>query len=130
MANGINLRGFTFFLFLLGMPLLLAGQTYPGQIGVGVGLNQWNKPFVNIIHNARAFEALDGGEVEMDDKGWPLSDARLVLLEAWPVAEWWNETDDPESYHTDLSGTYTCSFKGIANVSKASGDFILGRGFL
>ena len=103
-----------------------AQATYPGKIGVGIGLNQWNKPFVNIVKNAPAFESVSGGEVSMDTHGWPLNDARLVLLDAWPVAERWNAMDDPEGYQTDLSGVYQGSFKGKANISKVAGDFTLG----
>lgn len=124
MQNRNNLLGIIFFLLAQGlMPNIHAQETYPGKIGVGLGLNQWNKPFVNLVRNARAFEALNGDEVAMDAQGWPMSDVRLVVLEAWPEAEWWSETDGQEAHPTDLSGTYTCSFKGKANVSKDYGDF-------
>ena len=121
------------FLMLLGTSTgveqfsVMAQQVFPGQIGVGIGLNQWNKPFVNIVHNARAFESPDGKEVLMDDNGWPMEDARLVLLEAWPTAEWWGKIDDPEAYHTDLSGTYLGAFSGQAVLSNGGGSFSISN---
>ena len=59
-----KLGSFVFYILLLGCTTALYTQdTYPGEIGVGVGLNQWNKPFVNIALNSRAFESLQGGDL-------------------------------------------------------------------
>lgn len=58
----------------------------------------------------------DGKDLEradVDERGWPLVDARYVV--DWrPVAEWANQIDDPEAYRLDLSGTYQCAFRGKA----------------
>jgi hypothetical protein len=104
-----------------------AQTTYPDLIGVGVGMHQWTRPFIDVMKNSRGFEGLFGGPIPLDDKGYPLEDARLVLLEAWPVAEWWNDIDDPEKFHIDLSGTYRCSFTGQATVKAGFGDFSIAN---
>jgi len=99
-----------------------------GNIGVCVELSQWYKLFVNIVKNARPFQEFESDElVPMDDLGWPLTDAKLILLESWPATEWWNEIDDPEEYHTDLSGTYKCSFNGQATLNYVWGDFTISN---
>lgn len=68
--------------------------------------------FVNVMNHTSRFQDCDS----FDDKGWPLSDFKLVLMDNRPVAEWGGAIDDPDTYRVDYSGKYKCSFRGEADV--------------
>jgi len=91
-------------------------------LGVNLeGLSGRGLEFVNIVKSARAFEAIGGGPVAVDEHGWPLGDARTVLMDQRPIPEWTGTVDDPDVYRVDVSGTYKMSFTGRADVSTAEG---------
>jgi hypothetical protein len=99
-------------------------QCYPGQIGVGISISQWSMIYTDIVKESRGFEQLfDGVPFATDAQGWPITDSRLTILEAWPVAEWTGSIDDPEGFRPALAGLYSARFTGQAELSEILGDF-------
>jgi hypothetical protein len=101
-----------------------SGECYPGQVGVGISISQWSMIYTDIVKESRGFEAIsDGIPFATDAQGWPTTDARLTVLEAWPVAEWTGSIDDPEVFRPRLAGLYPARFTGQAELSEIFGDF-------
>src|SRR5260370_22061161 len=67
------------------------------------GFSDWgsNKALVDVIKLARPWETTSGGKPLIDANGWPLEDARTLVLADLP----------------DMNGTYKLSFRGQAVVS-------------
>lgn len=86
----------------------------------------WNLPFVDAAKTLRSFQSPDGSAVAKDASGWPLADARTVLMDMRPYAEWQGFIEDPEEFRSDVSGVYKCSFTGQADVEKVEGPFTIG----
>ncbi len=107
---------------LLVMSSLVFAQTYPGKIGVGIGMG-WNLPFVDAAKTLRAFENTDRTPAATDSQGWPTTDAITVLWDMRPIAPWEGSIDDPERHFPNVSGTYKCSFNGQATLSIFEGNF-------
>ncbi len=119
---------FTLLVALLSVAAAQAntGQCYPGQVGVGVSISQWAMPYVDIVKESRGFERLfDTTPFALDADGWPTTDARLTILETWPVAEWWGQIDDPEGFRARVAGLYPGRFTGQAEMTRIFGDFAI-----
>jgi hypothetical protein len=88
---------------------------FPNQIGAEVATPE----FVDMIELTRPFEAPQGGKVAIDERGWPLADARTVVFDQRPVAAWLGlqNVDDPDRYHQDMRGVYKLLFTGQADLS-------------
>jgi hypothetical protein len=112
------LKYFQVLVFIL-LPLYVSAAPYSGHLGINISLPEQGGTFVDIIkENYRWTNPSSGqelGSTQVDEKGWPLCDASLVL-DYRPVAEWSNSIDDPDGYRIDRSGTYSCSFKGTGQV--------------
>ncbi len=106
---------------ILAIPLD-AQPTYPDNVGIGVSMS-WGMPFVDAAKTLRDFEAIGGGSVAKDARGWPLADAQTVLWDHRPVQAWFGDIDDPEHFIPDMTGTYTMSFVGQAAIGVVEGDF-------
>ena len=107
--------------FVLGLsPSVFAG-TYPGRLGVNIGLPDEMAPlFVDVIKSEYRWVDTTGATLtsgQVDASGWPTVDATLVM-DCRLVAEWANPPtiDDPEVYRIDNTGTYKCAFTGQATV--------------
>jgi hypothetical protein len=87
------------------------GATYPGRIGVGIGLHE----FVDLVKQHYRWQAVSGN-LTVDGRGWPTCDAKLVL-DFRLVLEWGGVIDDPEAHRWDNTGTYKCAFKGQGAVA-------------
>jgi hypothetical protein len=107
-----------YFIFLLLSAARLLSQPYTGQMGVNL---VHEDAFVDMVKETNRWQNV----TSFDDQGWPESDCSIVLMDKRPVAEWSGEIDDPEVYRIDYSGTYHCSFQGMATVSKSVGNFHL-----
>ncbi len=105
--------------FILAVVSLARGAS----LGVNIDLPERGGTYVDVVREAYRWSRLrDGKDLEradVDERGWPLVDARF-LVDWRPVAEWSNAIDDPEAYRVDRSGTYKCSFKGKALVKSAA----------
>jgi hypothetical protein len=118
------------------------------QIGVNISLPERGGTYIDLVKenyrwvNLNTNESVDDASV--DDQGWPNVDARYIV-DFRPVAEWFGEIDDPEVYRLDVSGSWSCSFTGLGDVSalvggniqnyeydvssnKTSFDFVVGEG--
>ena len=104
----------------------------PPDSGIGINLNfpEQGGTFVDVVkENYRWTKDGEGlTSAEVDEKGWPTVDARFVW-DNRPVAEWAGEIDDPEEYRVDVSGTYSCSFKGQADLSDSSGGTVENQNY-
>ncbi len=96
-----------------------AAPRYP--LGVGLeGIGGRGLEFVDVMKTLRPWEGANGGPVQTDAQGWPLSDARSVAFDMRPAMAWAPPMDDPDAYQIDVSGTYSLSFVGKASVSAHS----------
>lgn len=98
-------------------------QPFPGKIGVGLdGIGGSALEFPNVTLTASAWESVanTGTNATIDAQGWPTEDFRVVFFDHRPFNAWNNAPDDPQKYVVDLSGTYTLSFKGQANLTSWS----------
>lgn len=94
---------------------------YAGKIGVelaGIGAQE----FVDIAKTLRPWEAIGGGPAEVDEQGWPLTDASTVFFDMRPTFAWAPPIDDPTGFHVDMSGAYKLSFTGHAVIAKEVND--------
>ncbi|HBY64557.1 MAG TPA: hypothetical protein DEH78_32455 [Solibacterales bacterium] len=105
----------------LGLGLLFvsgaAAQTFAGRIGIEVeGPNEGSRSraFVDL---GRGFRPLT---TPVDDRGWPTTDAQVLLFDIRPVAAWENNIDDPDRFSPDWSGRYAVSFEGRADLTTSS----------
>ncbi|MBN9503253.1 MAG: hypothetical protein J0H02_15865 [Armatimonadetes bacterium] len=116
------------------MPLLVAlallafppQTSYRDKIGVGLeGIGSRGLEFVDVMKTTRPLEKPSGGPAKIDANGWPLEDFKLVAFDMRPVMAWAPPMDDPEGYQMDVSGSYSLSFKGKADLTIAgdSPDF-------
>jgi hypothetical protein len=97
----------------------LAVSVMAGQLGVNISLPERGGTFTDIVkENYRWSKVGTGADLaagDVDSSGWPKTDVNFVL-DLRPVAEWANSIDDPQAYHLDLRGTYTCALKGRAAI--------------
>jgi hypothetical protein len=100
--------------------LLLATQKgeHADKLGVGLeGIGGHALEFVDVMKTSRAWETLDGkGSAKVDANGWPTEDARTVAFDMRPAFAWAPPIDDPDKYQIDVSGRYSLSFKGKADI--------------
>src|SRR6267143_1016814 len=109
-----------FLLFTLCFPFFLSSQPFAGKMGVGldgIGGAALEFPNATLTANAWASVANSGVNAPVDAQGWPTEDFRIVFFDHRPFNAWNNAPDDPQKYVVDLSGTYTLSYKGQANLS-------------
>ncbi len=111
-----------FLIFLLDIAASLSAQSYPDKIGVGLdGIGGIALEFPNLTHTAAGWQSVaTGNSANIDSSGWPTEDFRVVFFDHRPTNAWNNAPDDPDKYVVDLSGLYTLSFKGQANLSSWS----------
>ncbi|MDX2154591.1 MAG: hypothetical protein SFV54_27865 [Bryobacteraceae bacterium] len=89
-------------------------QTYSGRIGIeieGPKEGSRSRAFVDL---GRGFRPVT---TPVDDRGWPTTDATVLLFDIRPVAAWENNIDDPDRFSPDWSGRYTVSFEGRADLA-------------
>lgn len=100
-----------------------------GHLGIGISLPERGGTMVDQVHEHYRFSKAGGGDLtknDVDSSGWPIVDCRYV--KDWrPVAEWWNDIDDPERYRVDVSGLYKCSFSGQATLSNLGVDYAISN---
>jgi len=105
---------------LLGLGTAAQAQkSYADKIGVdldGIGDGNRAKPFVDLGKTFRGWVEVGGTKriAELDEHGWPKSDATTVLFDVRPFGTWKPPVDDPDKYQPDWSGTYKMSFQGQA----------------
>ncbi len=102
---------------------LISAQPFPGKIGVGLdGIGGTALEFPNVTLTASTWESVanSGTNATIDPQGWATEDFRVVFFDHRPFNAWNNAPDDPQKYVVDLSGTYTLSFKGQANLTSWS----------
>ncbi len=98
-------------------PAAAAGRDWAGRVGVGLeGIGGRALEFVDAAKTLRPFESPNGGTVPIDAAGWPLQDARTVIFDHRPAYAWAPPEDDPDRFQIDLSGRYSLSFRGRAEV--------------
>src|SRR5579862_1927167 len=103
-------------------PMISAGHATPaGRVGVeldGLGDGARERPFVDVAKTLRPWTALDGKPVQVDEHGWPMGDAQVVLFDIRPFAAWEgpDHIDDPLKFMPDWSGVYKLSFHGSAKL--------------
>jgi hypothetical protein len=112
------------FFFIL---ILLIHLCAFGQIGVNIGLPERGGTYIDLVkENYRWNDLATGTPIsagQIDASGWPTINAQYII-DFRPVAEWFGSIDDPELYRLDVSGTWTCSFIGQADVSAIGGSVI------
>lgn len=95
------------------------------QIGVNISLPERGGTYIDIAKENYRWNYLTTGDPldasDTDDQGWPETDAEYVV-DFRPVAEWAGFVDDPHVYRLDVSGTYSCSFNGLADVTAFGGE--------
>ena len=108
------------FIFALGVGPGRAQTTTPYTGKLGVNLEGASPTFfVDLVKTAGPWHTLGNGAIpasQLDPNGWPTTDFQTLLLDARPVAEWFNQIDDPEVYRVDYSGTHHGSFSGQADL--------------
>jgi hypothetical protein len=113
-----SMRFFFLFLFLSGLQVF-------AQIGVNIGLPERGGTYIDLVkENYRWNNLATGtpiGSGEVDIQGWPIVNAQYIV-DFRPVAEWVGSIDDPEAYRLDVSGTWSCSFNGQADVTAIGGS--------
>ncbi len=111
----------SFFISML-FSILLSSQPYPGKIGVGLdGIGGVALEFPNVTHTAFGWQSVStGNPANVDSAFWPTEDFRVVFFDHRPTNAWNNAPDDPDKYVVDVSGLYTLSFNGQANLSSWS----------
>jgi hypothetical protein len=96
------------------------GQTYPGQIGLGLGDGR-ALFLTDAARTFREWRSFDADEAApLDAQGWPASDAWTVIFDYRPTNAWnfpAQFIDDPERYQVDVFGTYLVSFNGSADLT-------------
>lgn len=111
---------------LLLLLSLFASITF-AQIGVNISLPERGGTFIDLAKENYRWNDLNTGSAvdsnTVDDQGWPTVDAQYVV-DFRPVAEWANSIDDPAVYRLDVSGTWSCSFKGVATVTALTGGSV------
>lgn len=116
------LKLFTFIsIFFFSIPFF--AQPFPGKIGTNLdGIGGIAKEFPNITLTAGTWQSIanNGSNATTDSLGWPTEDFRVVFFDFRPFNAWNSAPDDPGKYVTDMSGTYTMSFKGKANLTSWS----------
>lgn len=109
--------------FFSAMVLLTAHQVSTGQTvpkeKLGVNLELKNA-YVDMARQERAFsKAVGEGSANVDAIGWPTEDFAKVFWDYRSYGAWWgaDQIQDPEKYHTDMTGTWKLSFTGQADIS-------------
>lgn len=107
-------------LFVFTLANRLTSQTYPNKIGVV--LSSIGSPaleFPNVLPTAAKWESVanSGQNAAVDANGWPTEDFRVLFFDHRPFNAWNDAPDDTSRYVVDVSGTYTLSFKGQANLT-------------
>lgn len=101
------------------IPFLFLSLNVFTQIGVNISLPERGGTFIDLAkENYRWNDLNTGNSVDqnsVDAQGWPRVDARYII-DFRPVAEWAGSIDDPELYRLDVSGSWSCSFHGQADV--------------
>ncbi|MBC8066025.1 MAG: hypothetical protein H7Y17_14425 [Chlorobia bacterium] len=96
----------------------ISSQGGTPKLGAGLeGIGGRGLEFVDVMKTARPWETLDGRPAKVDASGWPLEDARTVAFDMRPTFAWAPPMDDPSGYQIDVSGRYSLSFKGKADLS-------------
>ncbi len=106
-------------MFLLGLWVLYPALSF-SQIGVNIGLPERGGTYIDLVKENYRWNGYASGTSlqpnEVDEKGWPTTDARYIV-DFRPVAEWTGNIDDPEIYRLDVSGVWNCSLTGEATVT-------------
>lgn len=95
-----------------------------GQIGVNIGSPERGGTYIDLVkenyrwNNLTTGTSISPGEVDL--QGWPTINAQYIV-DFRPVAEWFGSIDDPEVYRLDVSGTWSCSFHGQADITALGG---------
>jgi hypothetical protein len=117
---------------LLGLALWLmqpsAQAQYAQNMGINLGSPRHGLTFVDVMKETRGF-ATDEDRTAIpgrDANGWPTEDFQITLFDLrnpFGAGSLNVEGDgaDPEEYVMDVSGTYSASFTGQANVSACCG---------
>lgn len=110
--------------YLTPLLLLLIINIGHAQIGVNISLPERGGTFIDLARENYRWTDLNSGSSlngsQVDAQGWPIIDAQYIV-DFRPVAEWNNSIDDPEVYRLDVSGTWTCSFNGEADLTAVGG---------
>lgn len=91
--------------------LFLSFTAYSQNYPIGVNLTN-DGAFVDLVKTGNRFSNVES----YNEHGWPNDDFDY-LFDFRLVAEWIGEIDDPEQYRVNISGTYNCSFSGLADIS-------------
>jgi hypothetical protein len=114
-------------LYILLAFYLFSTATLFSQVGVNIGLPERGGTFIDLAkENYRWKEVYSNYSLnssQVDAQGWPAVDAQYVI-DFRPVAEWAGSIDDPEVYRLDVSGTWTCSFIGQADIRAQTGGTV------
>lgn len=104
--------------------LLLQSTISFNQIGVNIGLPERGGTYIDLVKENYRWNSLATGDAlhsgQIDGQGWPAINSQYII-DFRPVAEWFETIDDPEVYRLDVSGTWTCSFEGQAELSAYGG---------
>lgn len=118
----MNIKIYPAIFVYLVFSCILSAQPFPGKMGVGLdGIGGIAMEFPNVTYTTGAWASIaNSGNATTDAQGWPTEDFRAVFFDFRPFNAWNNAPDDPQKYVVDVSGTYTLSFKGQANLSSWS----------
>ncbi len=98
-------------------------QSFPGKIGANLdGIGGIALEFPNVTLTANMWESVSspGNNATIDSLGWPTEDFRVVVFDQRPINARNKSPQDPAKYVIDVSGTYTLSFNGQANITSWS----------
>ena len=108
------------------------------KLGVDLGgVNDRGQEFVDLAMTLRPWQKLTADDcppfdhacplVEIDEAGWPRTDARTVFFDVRPFGAWWS-LDQAQcplcadgTYQMDMRGRYKLRFNGMATMSTEGG---------
>ena len=102
---------------LLSMSSSAYAQNYAPNMGINLGSPIHGLTFVNAITDTRqGFRDLADGKVNVatDENGWPTQDFLITIADLRNAQ---GKQVDPNPHIVDITGTYSISFNGIADVS-------------
>jgi hypothetical protein len=102
------------------IPFYLNAQIFPDKIGVVLnGIGSPALEFPNVTLTSKSWESVanSGQKASTDSLGWPTEDFRILFFDHRPFNAWADKADDSSRYVVDVSGIYSLSFKGQANLT-------------
>lgn len=114
------MKKYILFTFTLNFLIQTHAQTFPNKIGVVLsGIGGPGLEFPNVTYTSKPWESVanSGQLATTDNQGWPTEDFRVLFFDHRPFNAWNDNADDSSRYVVDISGIYTLSFRGQANLT-------------